>query len=231
MKAVTDRIPARVKAPLRKLKTTIVEHKRRFGFDRAMGGFARAHDPALIPQLIDSWGNAHWSALDEYLSGCIRAASDVRADILECGSGLSTILLGVVAQRNGVRVCTLEHSELWADKVRFYLARYRIHSVSVFCNPLRAYDGFEWYDPPLQSLPSRFALAICDGPPTSTTQGGRYGLMPLMSSRLKGSTILLDDAQRPEEQEIARRWSAEYGASYLMEGVQKSYFRMSIPAD
>ncbi|WP_232831409.1 hypothetical protein [Peristeroidobacter agariperforans] len=224
-------IPGPVRTPLRKLRKAVIEQKKRSTFRSAMRKFQRTQDTRAIPKLIYGWGNAQWSALDEYLIACARAARDAEGDILECGSGLTTLLLGVVAQSKGVRVCTLEHSEPWAQRVRACLERYEIESVSIFCSPLKTYNGFQWYDPPHEaSLPSRFALTICDGPPTSTTMGGRYGLLPVMGDRLKGSTILLDDAQRPEEQEVARRWSAEFGGSYRQVGIEKPYFSMAIPA-
>jgi hypothetical protein len=231
MKGLAEKIAAPVKAPLRKLKNSVVEHKKGFSFDRALRRFARTQNASLIPQLVDGWHNTQWSALDEYLLGCIGEVRAARGDILECGSGLSTLLLGIVAQSSGARLCTLEHSQAWADKVQFYLQRFRIESVRIFCKPLRSYGDFEWYDPPLELLPRKFALTVCDGPPASTTQGGRYGLLPVMGSRLSGSIILLDDAQRPEEQAIARRWSAECGGSCSLEAIDKPYLRISIPAE
>ena len=61
-------------------------------------------------------------------------------------------------------------------------------------------------------MPRSFSLVICDGPP-SRTLGGRYGLVPVMRTRLKaGCVILLDDAEREHERQIARLWQTELGA-------------------
>jgi len=58
-------------------------------------------------------------------------------------------------------------------------------------------------------MPEAFSLVICDGPP-GTTKGGRYGLLPVLDKRLPpGATILLDDAGRPAETELIRRWENE----------------------
>jgi hypothetical protein len=71
------------------------------------------------------------------------------------------------------------------------------------------YGEFVWYDPPLAQMPEAFSLVICDGPP-GTTKGGRYGLLPVLGKRLPpGATILLDDAGRPAETELIRRWEGE----------------------
>ena len=55
---------------------------------------------------------------------------------------------------------------------------------------------------------------IADGPP-GNTKGGRYGLLPIMRSRLAPDVvILLDDAERPGEQRVLQQWKAEYQAAY-----------------
>ena len=59
-------------------------------------------------------------------------------------------------------------------------------------------------------MPARFTLVICDGPPSLTTLGSRYGLLPVLGDRFPpGTEILLDDAARLEEQGVIERWSAE----------------------
>jgi hypothetical protein len=203
------------------------EQRRQYLFHRALRKFVHSPDPKWIPELINGWNNKEWCALEEYLEGCITAARSANGDILECGSGLSTLLLGAIAQHNNRRVWTLEHDDVWTEKVRGCLDRHRITSVQLLCVPLKDYGEYHWYSPPLSSMPMRFALAVCDGPP-GTTKGGRYGLMPVMGDRLAGSTILLDDAGRAEEQEIAKRWSTERRAEYSMLGTKKPYIRMQM---
>ena len=213
-------IPARLRAFLR-------QQHRKHVFDRALRNFKKSPDPKWIPDLIYGWNNQLWSALDEYLVACIDAAQSTPGNIIECGSGLSTLLLGAVAQSKGQKMWTLEHHAAWGTRVREHLQRYGITSVTLCCAPLKDYGAFEWYDPPLASMPAQFSLAICDGPP-GDSKGGRYGLVPVMGSRLRGATILLDDAGRPEEQEIARQWSQERQAEYSTLGAEKPYIRMRL---
>jgi hypothetical protein len=165
---------------------------------------------ASVSLLRYAWNNDKFSADVDYLMAVAREAERVRGPILECGSGITTLLLGIIAQRRGIEVCTFEHDAKWWAAAKGVLDRCQIHSVRVLQTPLRSYGEFDWYTAP-EGLPS-FDLVICDGPPGST-RGGRHGLLPVMRSRLgEGCTILLDDAHRPEERSILSRWTSEWGA-------------------
>jgi hypothetical protein len=74
--------------------------------------------------------------------------------------------------------------------------------------PLIDHGDYEWYATSPE-LPGGFAVVICDGPPGST-KGGRYGLIPVAEGLLRPDVVvLLDDADRPGEQEMLRRWQSE----------------------
>jgi len=203
-------------------------------FRRAMRRFLK--DPAacttpgnrVVMDLIYGWANEQWSALDEFLVGCIDHALTAPGPILECGSGLSTILVGAIAKRRGQCHWALAHQPEWAAKVKTCLDRYKIDSVVLHTQPLKSHGEFSWYDVPLESMPDGFGLVVCDGPPLGTP-GGRYGLVPIMRERLKpGCVILLDDAQRTEERAIAQRWEIELGVSLKSVGLLRPYIEMTL---
>ena len=203
-------------------------------FDAAMRRFAADPEAAVAPgsrvlaELISAWGNAGWSAQEEYLRVCITEALSSNGPTLECGSGLSTLLLAVVAQRGGFEHWALEHQREWSVRVQRDLARYGLPAARVSTAALKSYSGFDWYDPPLGRMPSRFALVVCDGPPSGTV-GGRYGLVPVMGDRLQpGCVILLDDAWREDERAVARRWDAELGATHELVSCSKPFIRMVV---
>ncbi len=182
----------------------------------------------VIKDLIYGWGNESWSAMDEFLVSSLEQALTSNGPTLECGSGLSTILVGAIAKQRGYRHWVLEHKPEWAVKVHLQLDRYGIDSVVLCTKPLRDYGEFFWYDPPLDTLPEDFPLVLCDGPPGDTV-GGRYGLVPVMRKRLTpGCIILLDDADREQEQVIARRWETELGVPFEMFGRTKPYIKMTV---
>ena len=183
----------------------------------------------VISNLIQGWDNVGWSALEEYLVACLRHARACRGPILECGSGLTTVLIGATAGVSGNTLWTLEHDPAWEEKVDGCLKRFHIGSVRLHVGPIRDYSDFSWYDPPLERMPDGFSLVICDGPPGGT-RGGRYGLLPILKGKLKpGCVILLDDVAREEEWAIANRWAEELGTRPEKLGSDKPYARITVP--
>jgi len=183
---------------------------------------------SVLNELIYGWGNESWSAMDEYLAACIQNALVANGPILECGSGLSTLVVGAIAKQQGLEHWVLEHSPEWAAKVQRHLDRYGIDSARVCVAPLKNYGEFDWYNPPVASLPDSFGLVICDGPPY-WNKGGRFGLVPVLRSRLKAEcVIVLDDAAREQERTIAKRWAIELGASCETLGTSKPYVKLTV---
>ena len=183
----------------------------------------------VLRDLIRGWGNEIWSAADEYLAACVQQALVTEGPILECGSGLSTLLVGTVAAKRGLPHWALEHMPEWAAHVQLRLRQCALRSVRVIAAPLKNYGEFSWYDAPLAAMPASFSMVICDGPP-AITPGGRYGLVPVMKSRLgPGCTLLLDDAHRQQERTIACHWKVELGAALTLCGAGRAYIRLTLP--
>lgn len=179
---------------------------------------------SVLSDLVYGWGNESWSAEPEFLRSCIERSLTTKAPILECGSGLSTIVLGVIAQHTGNTIWSLEHLPEWGERARLCLDEFHIDAARLCVAPLAHYGDCDWYDPPLESMPDRFGLVVCDGPP-STTFGGRYGLVPVMKNWLKrGCVILLDDAEREAEQATVHRWAEELPCRFSMVGEAKPFF-------
>jgi len=200
-------IPAFIKNPA---KAWLAARRIRRG-TRAILNLAEGEVPtrAMLQSLSAGWGNDGYAANIDYLEEVAKNAATTEGPILECGSGLTTLLLGLVAGRRGVPVHSLEHSQSWRLRVSKVLTENQISNVQVIASPLRDYGSFAWYDVPLESLPDQFQLVVCDGPP-GKTKGGRYGLMPVFGQRLpKGAVIVLDDADRAGEIEMVNRWQAE----------------------
>jgi len=168
-------------------------------------------DRQTLIELVTGWSNDGFVARVDYLQEVASRAAATTGPILECGSGITTVLMGLLTQGRKAEVYSLEHHPEWHRKVESVLKRNQLANVHACLSPLRDYGDFDWYDPPLENLPNNFSLVVCDGPPGST-RGGRYGLLPVMGNRLPAnSVILLDDTDRPEEQAIMNRWKTESG--------------------
>lgn len=184
-------------------------------------------DNPLLADLIYGWGNEAWSTREEYLAACISHALKAEGSILECGSGLTSLLIAAIAQKQGQDYWVLEHQLKWGNKFQEYLNEYKLNS-KIVTNPLKDYGKFCWYTVPLLSMPDDIALIVCDGPPRRT-KGGRYGLAPIMKEKLKPDcTILLDDAYRRDELQIAIRWAEELDASFITAGLAKPFIIMNL---
>lgn len=206
-KVIRQLIPARAK---RTAKAAVARYKI-WRASRAIARLEQGEVPTrkMLEALSAGWGNDGFAANIDYLEEVARNAATTRGPILECGSGLTTLLLGLLAGRRGIATHSLEHSETWQKRISIVLTQHRICNVRVSTSPLRDYGNFAWYDAPLENLPAQFRLVVCDGPP-GMTKGGRYGLLPVVGRRLpKGAVIVLDDADRAGEIEMVDRWKKE----------------------
>jgi hypothetical protein len=87
-----------------------------------------------------------------------------------------------------------------------------------------AEPGLTWYDQTALETGIDSALGgaaiellVVDGPPAYAQGHGlaRYPALPVLHDRLAPSaTIILDDAERPGEREIIRRWQLETDLSF-----------------
>ena len=175
----------------------------------AVLGETEAPSRRLLEDLQFGWANDGMVARTDYLEEVCRQAQRVSGPVLECGSGLTTLLLGLLAGRRGLDTWSLEHLPEWRERVAAELARHSVPRVQLMLAPLSDFGTFTWYRAPFDIMPNTFHLVVCDGPP-SETPGGRYGMLPLMRERLAPEAIiLLDDAERASESEVLANWTRE----------------------
>ena len=168
----------------------------------------------LIEQLRTGWGNEGWSGRPAYLEEVVKWAAITPGPILECGSGLTTILLGLYAARRGIPVWTLEHAFDWHKRMLNALTTCHISGVELALTPLRDYETFSWYSPPLTRMPAHFNLVVCDGPPERTTWGKRHGLLPVMDKHLAANcVVILDDYDAEAADSVADHRTVERSAA------------------
>jgi len=184
----------------------------------ALAWLYRELDPAK--GLPDARG---WAASPDLLRELARHALRERpGNVVECGSGVSTVVLARCMQRNGGgHVWSLDHDAEFAARTRANLAHHGLTEwATVLDAPLRSHRigdaDWQWYSH--ETLPSGMAidLLVVDGPPMDTGPLARYPAGPLLFGRL-GATgaVFLDDADRREERKVVERWKREFpGASF-----------------
>ena len=135
--------------------------------------------------------------------------------IVECGSGLSTLVLARCCQINGSgRVISLENNKRSADSTRLLLEQYKLKNSSVFYAPLCNYvvngEVFPWYSS-IEACGHEIEMLVVDGPAGFIHHHARFPALPLLRARLHSlCTVYLDDSARTEEREIAERWLVMY---------------------
>ena len=158
-----------------------------------------------------------WATRPDFLLGLtLHVKTELPRVIVECGSGVSTLVLARCAEMNGIgHVYSLEHLPDFADKTRQEIARHGLATyATVFTSPLIHHDinneQWLWYS--FQTLLlDTIDLFVIDGPPGDTGRLARYPAGPLLFNQLSPhAAVFLDDTYRSEEREILERWGLEF---------------------
>ncbi len=194
---------------------------------------ADANPAARLPRLLetgppletDAWAIDH-CALELVLA----EISAGRERIVECGSGLSTIVIArLLRERGHGTVHALEHDPTWIELTARRIAdeglsdHARVVAAPLARDPL-APPGCRWFERrALAELPGAGVdLLLVDGPPASPERGlgrSRYPALPLLADRLAaGVRLILDDAERAGERWVIERWESELGARFERHG-------------
>lgn len=155
-----------------------------------------------------------WAASPDLLLWCWRHVRDqVPTRILECGSGVSTVVLAAACRDNGRgHVISLEHDERYAAVTRAHLEANGLAAwADVRTAPLTDLPGQDrpWYL--MDVVPEGpLDLVVIDGPPGGVDELARLPAIEVLAPRLAPTAVVvLDDADRPGERTIAERWLEE----------------------
>lgn len=160
-----------------------------------------------------------------------------RQNIIEFGSGISTVIIGRLIKRNSLNttLLSIEHDAGWVDALKGILKNEQIDDVvTVKHAPLKpcklALENNEWYDLKIlkdHTKSKKFDMLIIDGPPAWEANKGkaRYPAVDFISKKLsKNFSIYLDDAVRKGEQEIIKKWETDYGIQFKIAGKTLAYY-------
>jgi predicted O-methyltransferase YrrM len=166
-----------------------------------------------------------WAASPDFLRELVRIIRTRKPkQVVEAGSGVSTIVTALALQKNGSgNTIALENGSEFADETQSYLERHQVENhANVIHAPLtRHVNGdseYTWYDTSALKGCGSIDLLIVDGPPALQDPTSRFPALPLLLDHLSpDAVILIDDGDRQGEKEVVEKWCAEYEleASYL----------------
>ena len=161
-------------------------------------------------------------------SGLVAVLNEItinqRQCIVECGGGISTFYIARLLKEKGGHIYTIEHDQQWCKLLQQELTKENLSQyVSVVFAPLGSseieikQENTDWYD--LSTLEAKLSslkidLLIVDGPPAYEVakQLSRYPAVPFLSNYFaEDYTIILDDINRPGEQEVLQTWEKQLG--------------------
>ena len=141
--------------------------------------------------------------------------------VVEASSGVSTITAAYTLKRLGAdpasaKVTSFEHDAGYAQKTRELIERHDlVDFATVVHAPLVDHqidgDVFQWYDPAAIAGLDPISVLVVDGPPGRLGPVARYPALSKFIHRMRAGVIVLaDDADRPGEAEMIRRWQADH---------------------
>lgn len=165
-----------------------------------------------------------WAGSPDLLAALVREVQSVEPQVVvECSSGVSTVVLARALQLRGRgHVYSLEHEDFYAQKTRQELMRHGlaewatvIHAPLLPCGT--ALGEKLWYD--VSNLPvDAIDMMVIDGPPESTGPLARYPAGPILFGRLAPTaSVFLDDAARNDEKQAVKHWLTEFTQMTLTE--------------
>ena len=165
----------------------------------------------ILSPLLVRGGYLPWTTGSMRPAGLVEVCNEIihchRTRILECGSGVSTLLLArLLRERERGGLTSLEHDAHWATLIHDQLQREHLTQIArVIHAPL--HGDPPWYR--LDEMPDEIDLLIVDGPPAfDPGHGARRApaLVRFDDTLVDGAAVILDDIDRPGEQQIIATW-------------------------
>jgi predicted O-methyltransferase YrrM len=175
------------------------------------------HAWQILRPLLDGGHYLPWTTGSMLPAALVAVCNEIvhgrRTTIVECGSGVSTVVLARLLRQRGIggTVVALEHDPDWARLVSELLAN---EQLSAFARVIHAPLAGEppWYSlSAMAELPEVVDLLIVDGPPADLPGNGlrRAPALAALESRLsQAAVVYLDDLNRAGEQAAVAGWQA-----------------------
>ena len=220
----------RIRPWLSKLKT----YRRYHRMDRHLRSLFETSPSSLTDeQLIElwqSWGDDLPISRLPYIRTSIAEAARCAGPILQCGSSLSSILIGIIchqARAWSKQLWILEHDPHWGNMIRSYLKQYEIGKAHVISAPIEQFDGFVSYILDASRLPKSFALVLCDA--SVALPSSARGVMERMSDHLDDRCVFLArNAKRPRDLKRLADWAKKRSAPFVIRDEGDPYVKIAL---
>jgi predicted O-methyltransferase YrrM len=153
-----------------------------------------------------------WKADTYFLHRIVDTVAELRpARVVELGSGASSLVIAkALALNGGGALTSYDQHPAFLAQMPAWLAEHGL-SADFRHAPLTSrserWPGL-WYD--LAAIPPAIDLLVIDGPPWTLHPFVRGRAETLFDRIVPGGVILLDDAARPGERFVARRWQRQW---------------------
>ena len=161
---------------------------------------------ALAPDALPNLGS--WKADTGLLTLLVDEIEARRPPVVvEFGAGASTLVLARALQLwGGGALTSFDQHPDFVALTRDWLAGHGLQTdlrIAPLAPSLGDWPGL-WYDAP--GVPERIDLLVIDGPPWTIHPLTRGAAATLFARIAPGGAVILDDAARPGERLVARRW-------------------------
>lgn len=185
---------------------------------RSLRGGSRAEKAALLARLglsEDALPNlGSWKADTRFLMHITDAIEALRPQVVvELGCGASSLIIAkALSLHGGGRLVSFDQHADFTASTGSWLAGHGLAADmrhAPLGTPPGDWPGL-WYQ--LEDVPAAIDLLVIDGPPWALhplVRGAAESLFPRLSNR---AMVLLDDAARPGERLVARRWRQRWPA-------------------
>lgn len=165
--------------------------------------------PAVFDRINAHSSNPAFALPGAALMECARIARHAQGNILELGSGLSTLVMGLELAGTDKELHAFECDLAWFKATSVMLERHGVKNVVLHYLPIMPYDGFDWYGLP-EVLPT-FDVVLIDGPERKVCR--RDTAFKMIPEILEDARVwVIDDMGDPNQRDML----AEQGAGRLV---------------
>ena len=162
-----------------------------------------------------------WAASPDFLLVITRLVAELQPrSVVECGSGVTTVVLSrLLSIIPGATMLSFDHDPSFAQKTASMLRERDLPgpvALSINAAPMAGHvingEAFNWYKTDEVMVPDPIDLLVVDGPIVSNDNPlARYPALPILGPYLSDkAVVILDDANRPSEQQTLQRWVDEF---------------------